>query len=282
MKKILVVLNGADAPTHVISSAIAIAKENNAMLHAVFLIPFVYKAALAYPFLNDLSLAAMDTSSGASIEEENQALTTDNIQLFVDACDIAKVTCKISSGRETPLEELIQHSAFADLIIADAKTDFASTISMPLTVSLGDLLTDAHCPVLLLQEEMKQPAEIILSYDGSFSSIHALKMFSYIFPEWRNVPTRLLSITPDKHLEHEEYIKDWLPRHFTNAGITLLKGTVKKEITETIRQHEHNTLVVMGAYGRTAVSRLFRKSLSNTVINDTKAALFISHERASA
>ena len=281
MKKLLVILNGADAPTHVISSAIAIAKATNAMLHAVFLIPFVYKAALAYPFLNDLSLATMDVS-GVSIEEENQALTNDNIQLFVDACDNAKVTCKISSGHETPLEELIQHSAFADLVIADAKTDFASTISMPLTVSLSDLLTDAHCPVLLLQEEMRQPAEIILSYDGSFSSIHALKMFSYIFPEWRNVPARLLSITPDKHLEYEEYIKDWLPRHFTNADITLLKGTVKKEITEVIREHEHNTLVVMGAYGRTAISRLFRKSLSNTVINDTKAALFISHERSNA
>ncbi|MBS1605494.1 MAG: universal stress protein [Bacteroidetes bacterium] len=38
------------------------------------------------------------------------------------------------------------------------------------------------------------------------------------------------------------------------------------------------TIVVMGAYGRTAVSRLFRQSLSNTILQKTNASLFVTHE----
>ena len=109
-------------------------------------------------------------------------------------------------------------------------------------------------------------------------------MFSYIFPEWRLVPTCLLSVSPKKnaHVEYGEYIKDWLPQHFTHRKVELLKGEVKQELVKAVKNSGQNTLVVMGAYGRTAVSRLFRKSLSHSIINETTAALFIAHERVNA
>ncbi len=283
MKKILVILNSVNAPSHVISSAIEIAKPGNALLHAVFLIPPVYKPSLEYPFISDMSLTEVAVT-GESIEQENQDVTNHNIQLFSDACNDADISFKVSLSRETSLEELIQHSAFADLIIADAKTDLSSSLSLPLTVSMSDLLIDTHCPVFLLQHEIKQPQQVVLTYDGSYSSAYALKQYSYIFPEWRNLPTSLLSIfsRSNKQMEHEEDIKDWLMQHFPNAKIILQHGDIKNEMVNAIKQYEADTLVVMGAYGRTAISRLFRKSLSNTIINETKAALFITHERGSA
>src|SRR5882724_6684896 len=133
MKKILVILNGTYIPSHVISSGIEMAKANNALLHAIFLIPPVYKPSLQYPFISDISLTGI-ALSGESVEQENQTITNDNIKMFSDACNAAHIAFKTSSSMETSLEELIQHSMFADLIIADAKTDFSETLSLPLTV----------------------------------------------------------------------------------------------------------------------------------------------------
>jgi len=281
MKKILIVLNGIQAPLHVISSAIEIAKQGNAFLYALFLVPSVNKPAFLYPFINDLALTAVPLTNQSS-EQEDQQQTNDSIRLFKDMCTAANISFNISPRRDTSFEELVLHSAFADLIIADAKADFPETPSMPLTISLSDLLADAHCPVLLLQEEIKQPEQVILSYDGSFSSMHALKMYAYVFPEWRSIPTCLLSASSKEKAqpEYEEYIKDWLPCHFTNLTVDLPKGKVKQELVKAVNKSGQNTLVVMGAYGRTVVSRLFRKSLSGSIINDTRAALFIAHELA--
>jgi len=36
--------------------------------------------------------------------------------------------------------------------------------------------------------------------------------------------------------------------------------------------------VVMGAFGRSAISRLFHRSLSNVILEDTKVSLFTTHK----
>jgi len=54
------------------------------------------------------------------------------------------------------------------------------------------------------------PVEVMLTYDGSYSSIHAIKMYSYLFLEWRHVSTCLLSIFENGkgQPDHKEHIRD--------------------------------------------------------------------------
>jgi nucleotide-binding universal stress UspA family protein len=221
---------------------------------------------------------------GEEVDEESRKKADDNIQLFVETCTEANVLFSTSGGGETSFDDLMRQSAFADLIMVDAGTDFPGSPFIPLMISLHDLLAAAHCPVLVLKEALKVPRQIILSYDGSYSSIHAIKMFSYVFPEWRSVPACLLSVYTKSNaaLEYEEYIKDWLSHHFTSLRIDLLKGEPRKTLVDEVRSRGGDALVVMGAYGGTALSRLFHKSISNNIISETRAALFMSHERQNA
>jgi nucleotide-binding universal stress UspA family protein len=53
---------------------------------------------------------------------------------------------------------------------------------------------------------------------------------------------------------------------------------LQKELVSFVRKNDQQTIVVMGAYGRNAVSRLFHRSLSNVVIEETNALVFIMHE----
>jgi nucleotide-binding universal stress UspA family protein len=107
-----------------------------------------------------------------------------------------------------------------------------------------------------------------------------MKMYSYLFPEWRQLPSTVLSINPkgDNGLKYDDYLNDWLPYHFPELEKQLLQGNLHKELVRFIRKNDEQVIVIMGAYGGNAVSRLFHRSLANIVIQETKALVFIMHE----
>ena len=278
MKKIFLIFNGSRPVGHIVSSAVEIARVDNALLHAIFLMPVAYKPVPEFPFVTDQLLSG--ATSGRYVEQDNEVALENNIRMFKDACSAVNVAYKLSTGKNISLGELIQHSVYSDLIIADTKTDFPETTLLPHIFSFNDLLAGVHCPVLLFQDEMKKPDQIILCYDGSVASMYALKMFSYLFPEWGSVPTCLLYVFAKKKMqpEYKENIVDWLVRHFTRPESDLIKGDIKKELITFVNNSGNNTLVVMGAHGRATASRLFRKTLSDKIVEETRAAIFIAHE----
>jgi hypothetical protein len=141
-------------------------------------------------------------------------------------------------------------------------------------------LTDTRCPVLLVPDNAALPTRAVFCYDESFSSIYALKMYSYLFPEWKDLPGVLLSINPkgDNGKGYDDYLADWLPQHFSNIQREEPSGNLQRELVSFIRKNEEPTIVVMGSFEGNAISRLFHKSLANVVLEETRACIFIMHE----
>jgi len=271
MKKLLVAFNATSYSDTLARFAIKIARQSDSIIHAVFLGPsFV---PVTYPFPSDLPLASTGLISTQEMVEESQRLVDADIQAFKEDCAEGKVSCRIEQSADVTLEDLIDHSAFSDLILCDAKEELGG-------ISVRDLLVDTHCPVLLVPQTAELPTRTLLCYDESFSSILAMKMYSYLFDEWKLLPGTILSINPkgDNGLKYDDYLNDWLPGHFPNLEKQILQGNLQRELVSFIRKHDAATIVVMGAYGRNAVSRLFHKSLANVVIEETNALVFIMHE----
>ena len=271
MKKILVIINGPFTPQHVISVAIDIAKASSSSLHAFFL-NYAYELAdYNYPFPNDLSLTR-NRLTGKTLAEENAELLESNKKTFEDECRHAKTDYEISPDTGISLSSLIEKSAFADVIVADAATDSTH-------YHLVDLLVQSHCPVYLVSKHGEQAKNIILCYDGSFSSMKAIKMFAYIFPEFAKLPGFLLSITSQKNdsLPQEEDLRTWIQKRYSDIEFVMLHGNEREELGRFVNAHP-DSIVIMGAYGRASISRLFHKSLANTVIQHTKSHLFTTHE----
>ena len=271
MKKLLVAFNATNYSNALAQFAIKIARQSNSIIHAVFLSPsFV---PMAYPFPGDLPIASAGLIPTIETIEETKKLTEADMQLFRDDCAAHQVPCNIEQSNNITLENLIDHSAFTDLIFCDAKEELGG-------ISIRDLLVDTHCPVLLVPQSVSIPSRVILCYDESFSSILAMKMYSYLFPEWKELPATVLSINPkgDNGLRHDDYLNEWLPQHFPVLQKQILQGNLQRELVSFIRKNDDHPIVVMGAYGRNAVSRLFHRSLSNIVIEETNALLFIMHE----
>jgi len=270
MKKILLVLNETHIPQHVIQKAIEIAKESGSFLEAVFLND-ISALNFGYPFPNDLSLASEQLFL-ENQSEETITLMKAEAQAFKDKCQGFNISCKIEIDQTISIPHLIELSTFADLIIADSRADSDE-------YDFKDILSDAHCPVLLVPWDTEPIEKIFLAYDGSNSSMYAIKMFSYLFPEFKNLPVQFFHIATGtiSEIPHINAVRDWISKHFSNVTYELLSGNIRKGLVEFIKSDSGKVIIVMGAYSRSSVSRLFAKSMIEPVINETNASLFLTH-----
>jgi hypothetical protein len=288
MKKILFLHDPLSAlPATLLSSVVNLASADDSFVKVLLLGRLYFYADTPYYGQPSISLTEPPSTILPAIEiqktdmeqAERQQLKED---LLLLETRFKKAGIKYSFSEEvSTLAEILTHSAYADLIIADALINVPGPVHLSLNVSIKELLVDAHCPVVLLREGDMPPDRIVLSYDGSYSSMYSIRSFSYLFPNLRYVPTFIVYISPKEQKEPRDlhHIKDWLPLHFDDATVEVLPGEPADVLPAVANKFSDSTLVVMGAYGRSALSRLFRESLANSILQKANASLFLTHER---
>jgi len=271
MKKILLLVNDYHLSQSALNFASVIALHEGATIFGIFVQSLQYSDDESYFFPSDINLTDKDFTAATDKEEHLQYLKT-SISLFSDTCAAANISFKIHSVNRNFSDALIDHSAFADLIICDADTP-------PLHYSMNTLLAHSHCPVLMVNKDYLQTDTLVFTYDDKSSSIHAAKWFTYLFGMYKQLPVHFVSVVPHNVLgvEYEDLIKEWLPLHYSNATIKILKGETRDELTTFINQLS-NPLVIMGAFGRNSLSRFFKESLANIIVKQTNVPLFVAHD----
>ncbi|MHA4810906.1 hypothetical protein ACX0G9_22555 [Flavitalea flava] len=271
MKRILLLLDGVHNSSHLLTSVLSIVQSDKSFVQ-VILLRRSYISNLIHPLTTDLSVMEKE-------QEKDRRLLEDNLVQIRHTFSGTGVSHSIEEGNFT-LDEVLENTAFADVILADARISLSDLLYFPLNITFKDLLSDAHCPVLLLREDISQIERIILAYDGHFSCIYAFKLFCYLFPYWRSLPAYLVTIRTkeNKEPDYQKHIGDWLSMHFDHIEVEGLTGKVSEELPGFVNRFGGSQILVMGAYGRTAVSRLFRQSLANTMLEKTTASLFNTHE----
>ncbi len=275
-KKILLAMEGDRFSNSTLKYGIEIAKQTDSLLVGVFMRDLKY-AGYAYPIVFDQPF--VDTGSYSKFLKEERENINANIKIFNDKCSKEGVAHKVHLDEAAPIEGLIHESAYADLIIMDSKMNISDLLPDNPSSTLRDILVDAHCPIMIVPGSYQEIKNIILSYDGSHSSAFAIRMFNYVFPEWSDYKTFLVSINDTKgnHLKENTNIRELMARHYDNVTYEIMRGDVSKEMKKFMKYNYSNSIVVMGAYGRNALSRLWRQSLANMIIKDIKVPVFISH-----
>ena len=268
MKKILIAFSLDVAPWHVITFAIKFAKQNSAAIHAVYLSKKRDRINSDYPFPNDLSMAE-DLSKEKDIFDENNQLIDDNLKAFKNECELNGVN--FSTEKNISIKKLIYETADFDLLIGDVNVDFIEKV-----------LTNIQCPALITSTD-KMPQTIALMYDNGPSSKLAIETYISLFPEFSNLPTKLLSINPNQEDEFEmqRYFQEKLQPHFSNLMLQIEKGNKKRKLENFLDQVAGEVLVVMGGFERSAVSDFFNPSFAKPVLKRKDISLFIAHENYS-
>ena len=74
-----------------------------------------------------------------------------------------------------------------------------------------------------------------------------------------------------------DQLYEWLSTHYSSIETVVLEGDPADEIFEYLLRRE-KVMVVMGSYGRSSLSRLFRPSSAELITKTMTRPLFISHE----
>ncbi|MBX7107868.1 MAG: universal stress protein [Chitinophagales bacterium] len=277
MKKILAVFDGVNYAEQTASFGIELANNTDSLLVGVFLHDLSY-SRFVYAYAWDIPTQYY--YGFQEIEKEDNTKINENIKIFKSQCEAGGIKHKIHLDSGVPLHELLKESAFTDLLLIDNKTSFMRIGDRSPSLFLKDLLAESKCPVLIIPDKKPDINKVVIAYDGSDSSVFAMKMFSYLFPQLDNLPTQIVTVnhSSSNHIPQNRDVKDLANQHFRNLTFTVLNGEPEEELKQFLKNAGDDVLVVLGAYGRSALSRMFHSSISNKILTEVKVPLFIAHQ----
>lgn len=280
MKKFIAVFDGFKMSESTLEYSIQFAKLANAHLVGVFIEDFLYHNYNIYHVL-ETSEKAQELIK--ELNEEDKKMRDEAANKFQKACEKAKLNFSIHRDKSLALQELLHESIFADLIIINEHDDFKRKPEESPTTFMKEFLRDVQCPVLVVPNVVRSIDKVVLLYDGSPSSIYAIKSYSYIFDNILNVPIEVFTVRNQfiekRRLPDNKLMREFIKRHFASVTYTVKNGKTTKEIIGHFQNYDENTLIVLGAYRRSDLSRWFKTSMADILMMELDSILFIAHNK---
>lgn len=277
MEKILLALDPQNMNMSAIDFACYISRLTHSRLTGVFLEDVlsgnrpISQTMQGSPYPNSISMTK-------PAEEEKTSVTADSIRHFKLSCDCRGVATLVHRDRGVPSAEISEESRFADLIIVDADTSFTRSNEPPPGRFVKDVLVDSECPVIIAPYSFYGLDDIYFFYNGTRSSVFAIKQFTYLFPELKEKKVTVVSASKngEETLAEQFKMKEWMKNHYTDVEYVLLNGDPSDELFGYLIEKK-NGIVVMGAYGRGMLSRFFKPSHARLIVKSINLPIFISH-----
>lgn len=279
MEKIIAAIDGLKYSDSAVNYAAHLARQAGAKLVGIFLDDFTYSSYKIFELIDDKGLSL---EKQRKLEEKDKRRRRQAVRNFEKSCGEIGVEYDIHHDRSLAIQELLHESIYADLMVIDGKETLTHYEEEHPTRFVRDLLSEVQCPTLVVPSVYHPIRKIVLLYDGEPSSVYAIRIFSYVFPAFKELETEVLSVISRKHNLHvpdNKLMKEFLTLHYPNAAFTVLKGNAETEITKYLKAQDEGTLVVLGAYRRGMVSRWFRPSMADALMEELKAPLFITHNK---
>lgn len=273
MKKVLLALDGEHFPKGAFELAAEWHLKEPLLLTGVFISPVDVSKIITYTGLEAVPMMP------SVVEGQYARQIARNIQTFEEKCMHAGLEYRIHNDVESmPIASLVEETRFADLVLVSRESFFANVNKDQPNEYLQELLKKAECPVLLIPEKYTAPDKVLLLYDGDASSVYAIKLFAYLFPNLTTLPATLLSTTKkaDEKMPEQESVAELASRHYPQLTLNNMALDHPSQLINWILE-EGNTWIVMGAYGRSLFSTLFKKSFADEFIENVRMPLFITH-----
>ena len=273
MKKILLAFDG----TQFSEGAFSFARQLND-LHAI-LLTGVFMPQLSYANLWSYADGMAGPVYAPMSESLETAQIEENIKRFEEDCEKNNIAYSVHKDYSNfALPELRRETRFADLLIIGSQT-FYNQVTEDASAYLQDALHDSECPVIVVPETCIFPKTNIIAYDGSASSVFAMKQFAYLFPELVAQETIVVySGSPDEEdLPHQKEMEELAKQHFMDLNFERLESVTKEQFADWIGKRR-GSILVTGSYGRSGFSQWLKKSFSKEVITDHQLPVFIAHK----
>lgn len=273
MKKIILAFDG----TQFSEGAFAFARRMNEL--SPVLVVGVFVPQVSYAGLWTYGAIAGAPSYLPLQEPENGYIIEQNIQRFETLCQENGMRSHVHKDfYDFALTELLRETRFADLLVISSEQFYQHLGDEPASDYMRELLTRAECPVMVVPEDFYFPGKTILAYDGSASSVYAIKQFAYLFQSLSLNETLLVFMKEDvdENFPEEHNIMELASEHFPMLELFKLDVNPRKYFNQWVQENK-NALLVSGSFSRSMISQLLRKSFVTDVIAEHKLPVFVAH-----
>jgi hypothetical protein len=279
MNKIILALDSLRPSKSAISYAMDLCTSIDSHLVAIFLDDFTNISYKSQQMLRN-QITVSQESYDDCIEEDNET-RKESVTLFEKMAGKLNLDYTIHHDANISLNELISESSYADLLVIENKETMTYYAENPPTHFIRNLLREVHCPVLIVPKVYYKINKVLFLYDGEPDSAAAIKMFGYLFRNYKGVSVEILTVKSNKRdqpLLNNHLLKEYMTGHFPNTIYTTLQGLPDIEIINHLKFRYENELIVLGSYHRGKFSRLLRPSIAEALMKETKTPLFIGNK----
>jgi len=273
MKKVLLAFDGTNFSEGAFEFARRMNQQSPVMIAGIFLPQVDYANLWSY------AEGVAHTTFIPLVEEETTNIIQKNISRFESLCQKNGIEYKVHKNFfDLAMSSVKKETRFADLLIIGSESFYMTLGTDEPNDSLKDALHRSECPVLIVPEKFDFPETNILAYNASRGSVYAMKQFAYLFPEFSENETLLVYAKEEDETDvpDEAYIKELAGRHFANLTLMKLQIDPKKSFDTWIEDRKA-AILVTGAFGRSGLSQIFKKSFITDVIKDHQMPVFIAH-----
>jgi hypothetical protein len=282
MEKILFLVDALNFKTDSLDFAAYISRLNKSKLVGVFV---ENQLMDSFPAVKNIggTVYVEEITADPGEEKQHAELVQKNINAFMSACTQREVLCATHYDKGQPAEKIIEETRYADLLIVDPSFSFEEDGKVPSKFVI-ELLNKAECPVIVAPEYFEQVDEIVMAYDGSRSSVFAIKQFYYQLPKLAEKRIVVLhinkeNVSVDRNDTAHLQFREWLDMHFAKVSFLELKGEARDILFGYFMVHgeQCNQMLVTGSFGRNYLSTFFKPSTAELVLKAVDIPIFISH-----
>jgi nucleotide-binding universal stress UspA family protein len=278
MEHILLVMDGTKRDLSTLDFACYLAGVTHSKITALF---GAHIEESEIPVRKELfALPYVETIVASDIRENREIMKSveDNQIWFEEACGNRSVNCHIRRNLKISVSDIIKESRFADVLIVSPETSIPYRNDGSPTDFVREILAAAECPVILSPYSFDGISEIVFPYDGSEASIFAIKQFMHIFPELNSKTVYLIQVDqkPGQPIKENDRIVALLTSHYSNVKFVHLTGDPENELFNFLLLKKE-MFVVMGAFGRNAISSFIRRSTAELSLRLINLPFFVAH-----
>lgn len=277
MKKIMIALDAEKPDQHSLAFGCYLARLTGSRLTGLFLenLPAEKTAGVKFAY----GSVYVETIGAGEAPETGfkDRVSRENIRAFKAFCEAQGVDCQVHRNQDDPQTELLSESRYADLIMTAPGLLASSPLEAPAAL-VKDLLAQAECPIMIAPHHAEPIDKILFAYDGNASAVFAIKQFTYLFPELKEAQLIVLEASEDAEFSeaHKEKLYEYLKEHYGRIDFKDLRGKAADELFDyTLR--EQRACLVMGAFGRSWLSQLFKASTAELLLKINSLPVFIAH-----
>lgn len=276
MEKILLAFDSDAADESVIEFACHLTRLTQSRLTGVFLEEPAIEEQIVVESETDLSGATSISITGIAERASTMELREENIRIFRDFAARADISPAIYVSKGEPATTLVAETRYADLLIIGADAFSRPDDTLPSSFARS-LVHDAACPVVLAPEDFERIENIVFCYEGSKSSLFAIKQFSYLFPQLRSQRVKVISLDAEGPQPGDQArVTEWLRCHFSDVE-WIARGEETAEALFHYLLRKRNDFVVMGPYGHGLLTSFFEPDYETGALRTTSLPIFIAH-----